>query len=77
MSEAGEGGGGFPPSSHFLPMDWENRPLVTDEPVEFEKSLVEVQDFRNLLINLEESVEHTSKLIKKDRKIITRNRLHL
>ena len=26
----------------------ENRQLVTDEPVEFEKQLVKVQDFRNI-----------------------------
>ena len=26
----------------------ENRPLVTDSPVEFEESLVEVQDFRKI-----------------------------
>ena len=29
-------------------MNGENRPLVTGEPVEFEKSQVEVQDFRKI-----------------------------
>ena len=30
------------------PMNGENWPLVTDEPVEFEKEPVEVQDFRKI-----------------------------
>ena len=30
----------------YSPMNGENRPLVTDEPVEFEKYLVGVQDFK-------------------------------
>ena len=29
-------------------MNGENRPLITDEPVEFEKLPVEVQDFRKI-----------------------------
>ena len=29
-------------------MNGENRPLITDEPIEFEKQLVEVQDFRKM-----------------------------
>ena len=29
-------------------MSGENRPLVTDDPVEFEKQPVEVQDFRKI-----------------------------
>jgi hypothetical protein len=29
-------------------MNGENRPLVADEPVEYEKQPVEVQDFRKL-----------------------------
>ena len=36
----------------------ENRQLVTDEPVEFEKEPVEVQDCRKLLIVLEEFIEY-------------------
>ena len=34
--------------------------LIADEPVEFEKYLVEVQDFRKLPIFSEESTEHAS-----------------
>ena len=40
--------------------DRENWPLVTDEPVEFEKELVEVQNSGKLPIILEESMEYTS-----------------
>ena len=32
----------------FLPTVRENRQLVTDEPVEFEKEPVEVQDFKRI-----------------------------
>jgi hypothetical protein len=32
-------------------MNGENRLLVTDEPVEFENQLVEVQDFRKKITN--------------------------
>ena len=42
-------------------MNGENRPLVTEEPIEFEKYLVEVQDFRKITYHLEESVEYTLK----------------
>jgi hypothetical protein len=34
-------------------MNGENQPLDTDEPVEFERQLIEVQDFRILPIDLE------------------------
>ena len=37
-----------------------SQPLVTDEEVEFEKKLVQVQDCRQLLIILEKSMKHTS-----------------
>jgi hypothetical protein len=37
-----------------------NGPLITNEPVEFEKYPVEVKDFKKLLIILEESMEYTS-----------------
>jgi len=46
----------------------ENRQLVTDEPVEFEKLAVEVQDCRKLPIILEEFIEHIYlNLIKENR----------
>ena len=38
----------------------ENRLLGTDEPVEFEKQRIEVQDFRKKLIILEYSMQYTS-----------------
>jgi hypothetical protein len=38
----------------------ENRQLVTDEPVEFEKQPVEIQDFGKLPITLKEFMEYTS-----------------
>jgi hypothetical protein len=38
-------------------MSGENRWLVTDEPVGFEKSPVEVGDFRRITDHLEESME--------------------
>ena len=37
----------------------ENRPILIDELVEFEKHLVEVEDFKTLLIILEEFGEYT------------------
>ena len=42
-------------------MDRENQLLVKDEPVEFEKKPVEVQDLREITHQFqEESIEHTS-----------------
>ena len=41
-------------------MIWENRQLVTDEPVEFEKEPVEVQERGKLPIILEEIIEYTT-----------------
>ena len=41
-------------------MNGENRPLVTDEPVEVEEKLVKVQDYRKSTHNLEEIIEYTS-----------------
>ena len=40
-------------------MNRENRPLVTDEPVGFEKQPVEVQDLGKLPTILEESIDYT------------------
>ena len=44
-------------------MNGENRPLeVTDEPVEFEKRLVQIQDIvRKLSMNLEYGIKHSLK----------------
>ena len=42
------------------PMNGENRLLVTDEPVEFEKQPVEAQTLGKLPINSDESMEYTS-----------------
>jgi hypothetical protein len=42
-------------------MNRENRPVVTDELVEFEKQLVvEVQDLKKITDCLEKSMEYTS-----------------
>ena len=40
-------------------MNRENQLIVTDEPIEFGKQLVEVQDFRKSPIILEESKDYT------------------
>ena len=58
-------------------MNGENWLLVIDEPVEFEKLLVEVQDFRKIYVCLRGMYEIYLKFIKKNRKIITCNRLDL
>ena len=42
------------------PMIRENRQLVTNEPVEFEKLPVEVQDCRKFTDSLEELIEYTT-----------------
>ncbi len=41
-------------------MSGKNRQLLADEPVEFKKYPIEVQDFRKLTIILEEFIEYTS-----------------
>ena len=41
-------------------MNVENRPLVTNEPLEFEKEPVEVQDPGKFSKHLEDSMENTS-----------------
>jgi hypothetical protein len=51
--------------------------LVTDEPVEIEKSLVEVQDFRKINKFSREIYGIYLKPIKKTRKVSTCNRLDL
>jgi hypothetical protein len=43
----------------FKPMNGEDRLVVADEPVEFEKLHVEVQDFSKSPIILEEFVKYT------------------
>ena len=43
----------------FFCNEEENWPLVTYEPVEFEKQPFKVQDFRNITDQLEESIEHS------------------
>ena len=47
-------------------MNGENRLLVTDEPVEFEKQPVEVQDFRKITDHLRGIYTIYLKLIKKN-----------
>ena len=42
-----------------MAMIGENRQLVTDEPVEFEKQPVEFQDCKKLPIILEKSIKYT------------------
>jgi hypothetical protein len=49
-----------------ISMTVENRPLVTNEHVEFEKQLVQIQDFKKLLIYLEDFVDISSPLTKKN-----------
>lgn len=41
-------------------MNGENQLLVTNDPVDFEKPLVEVHDFNQLPITLEEFTEYIS-----------------
>jgi hypothetical protein len=43
----------------------ENRPLLADEPVEYEKYLNEVQDFKKFADHFKETYEIYLKLIKK------------
>jgi hypothetical protein len=55
----------------------ENRPLVTNEPVEFEKQPVEVQDFREFTDHFRGIYRIYLKLMKEHRKMSTCNRLDL
>ena len=56
-------------------MNGENQPLVTDEPVEFEKQLVEVSILQENI--LEKSRKYIPNLIKTNRKMSTCNELDL
>ena len=42
-------------------MNGENRLLITNEPVEFDKEPLEVQDSKKFPIIIEESMKYTSK----------------
>jgi hypothetical protein len=55
----------------------ENRQLVTDEPVEFEKSPVEVQDCRKITDHFRGIYRMYLNSIKENRRMSTCNRLHL
>ena len=59
------------------PMIGENQPLVIDEPVEFEKWPVKVQDFMKTTHRFRGICKIYLKLIKKNRDITTCNRLDL
>jgi hypothetical protein len=48
-------------TDHLRPMNVENRPLVTGEPLEFEKYAVGVQGFRKITDCFRESSEYTLK----------------
>ena len=64
-------------SLHFNPMIGENRRLVADEPVEFEKSPVEVQDCREITDHFRGIYRIYPNLIKEDRRMSTCNQLDL
>ena len=55
----------------------ENQWLVTDEPVEFEETPVEVGDFKRITDQLRGIYGIYLKLIKQTRKMLTCNRLDL
>jgi hypothetical protein len=63
--------------TEVLTLNKENQPLVTNEPVEFEKQLLKFQDFKKINHNVREIRGIHLKLIKKTRKIGTCNRLDL
>ena len=52
-------------------MNWEHRPLVTDDPVEFEINLVKVEDFRKITHHFVGIYRIYLKLMKRNRKITT------
>jgi hypothetical protein len=58
-------------------MNGENPPLVTGEPVEFEKSQVEVQDFRKTTHHFRGICGTYRKSMKKNRKFTACNWLDL
>ena len=58
-------------------MDGENHPLVDNEPVEFEKYSVEVQDFKNIPERYRGIYEIYFNLTKINQMIATWNRLSL
>ena len=61
----------------FQSMIGENRQLVTDDPVEFEKLPVEVQDCRKITDHFRGIYRIYLNLIKENRKMSTCNRLDL
>ena len=56
-------------------MIWENRQLVTDEPVEFEKYTVEVQDCRRITDHFRGIYRIVSNLIKENWRMSTCHQL--
>lgn len=58
-------------------MKRENQPLVRDEPVEYEKSAVEAQDFMRITYHFRGIERMQVKVVKKKWKMSTRNRLDL
>ena len=57
--------------------DWGKRQLVANEPVEFEKELVEIQDCRKITDHCGGTYRVYPNLIKENRRMSTCNRLHL
>jgi hypothetical protein len=66
-----------PGGGHTTPVTGENRLLVVEEPVEFEKSPVGVQDFSKATHHFRGIHRIYPNLIKKNRKMSTWNRLDL
>ena len=62
---------------HNLPMIGENRQIITDEPVEFEKQPIEVQDCRKIANHFRGFHKIYPNIIKKNRRMSTCNRLDL
>ena len=58
-------------------MNRENRPLVTDEPIEFENQPIEVQDFKKITHHFRGIYGIYFKLLTKNRKITACNQLDL
>ena len=58
-------------------MNGKNRTLVADEPIEVEKITLEVQDFRKIIDHVRGIYRIHLKLIEKNQKITTHNRLDL
>ena len=67
----------FPHQTPFAPMIGENRQLVTDEPVKFEKQPVEVQDCRKITDHFRGIYRIYPNLMKENRRVWTCNRLDL